>query len=98
MAGVLPVYAPLAVTFAHRARWLMGLDAREAQWMIELRTGRQGHPDYRRVMQNVYNELNSANPSIANSATMQFTDIGQYDLARLTAVYTRIKKLERKEG
>ena len=98
MAEVLPVYAPLAVTFAHRTRWLMGLDAREAQWMIELRTGRQGHPDYRRVMQNVYNELNSANPSIANSATMQFTDIGQYDLARLTAVYTRIKKLERKEG
>jgi thymidylate synthase ThyX len=98
MAEVLPVYAPLAVTFAHRTRWLMGLDAREAQWMIELRTGRQGHPDYRRVMQNVYNGLNSANPSIANSATMQFADMGQYDLARLTAVYTRIKKLERKEG
>ena len=96
MAEVLPVYAPLAVTFAHRTRWLMGLDAREAQWMIELRTGRQGHPDYRRVMQNVYEELNSANPSIANKATMQFTDMGQYDLARMTAVYTRMKKLERK--
>ena len=96
MAEVLPVYAPLAVTFAHRTRWMMGLDAREAQWMIELRTGRQGHPDYRRVMQDVYNELNSVNPSIYNMATMQFADMGQYDLARLTAVYNRMKKLERK--
>jgi thymidylate synthase ThyX len=40
--------APYALCLAYRIRYVLELDAREALHLIELRSGREGHPSYRR--------------------------------------------------
>ena len=44
----LPEQAQYLVTLAHRVRYVIKLNAREALHLIELRTSPQGHPSYRR--------------------------------------------------
>lgn len=44
-----PDQASYAVCFAYRIRYSMQFNLREAFHMLELRTGEQAHPDYRRV-------------------------------------------------
>jgi thymidylate synthase ThyX len=49
LAPVFPEQASYAVAMAYRVRYVMQFNAREAIHMIELRSGPQGHPSYRRV-------------------------------------------------
>ena len=49
-----PNQAQYAVALAYRVRYVMQFNAREAMHMLELRTGRQGHPAYRRVCQEMH--------------------------------------------
>ena len=44
-----PEQAPYAVAMAYRLRYVMQFNAREAIHLLELRSGAQGHPAYRRV-------------------------------------------------
>ena len=44
-----PQQAPYAVSMAYRLRYVMQFNAREAIHLLELRSGAQGHPAYRRV-------------------------------------------------
>ena len=44
-----PEQASYAVALAHRIRYVMQFNAREAMHLIELRSGPQGHPAYRRA-------------------------------------------------
>ena len=44
-----PAQAPYAVAMAYRLRYVMQFNAREAIHLLELRSGAQGHPAYRRV-------------------------------------------------
>ena len=44
-----PHQASYAVSMAYRLRYSMQFNAREAIHMLELRSGAQGHPAYRRV-------------------------------------------------
>src|SRR5580700_9257928 len=46
-----PEQASYAAALAHRIRYILQLNAREAMHLIELRSGTQGHPAYRRVAQ-----------------------------------------------
>jgi len=45
-----PEQAAYAVAMAHRMRYTMQFNAREAMHMLELRSAPQGHPAYRRVV------------------------------------------------
>ncbi len=49
-----PAQAPYAVALAFRLRYVMQMNAREAMHLIELRSGAQGHPAYRRVAQEMH--------------------------------------------
>lgn len=49
-----PAQASYAVSLAYRVRYVMQMNAREAMHLIELRTGPQGHPEYRRVGQEMH--------------------------------------------
>lgn len=49
MAESFPEEASYAVAMAYRLRYVMQFNAREAMHMLELRSGSQGHPSYRRV-------------------------------------------------
>ena len=41
--------APYALCLGYRIRYVLDLNAREAMHLIELRSGREGHPSYRAV-------------------------------------------------
>ncbi len=47
----LPEQAQYCVALAFRIRYVMQMNAREAMHLIELRSGPQGHPSYRRIAQ-----------------------------------------------
>ena len=47
--GDFPEQAPYAVSMAYRLRYVMQFNAREAIHLLELRSGAQGHPAYRRI-------------------------------------------------
>ena len=64
--------APYALSLAYRIRYVLELDAREALHLIELRSGREGHPSYRAVAHEMRREIAQVHPNIA--ATMTFVD------------------------
>jgi thymidylate synthase ThyX len=64
--------APYALCLAYRTRYVLELDAREALHLVELRSGREGHPSYRAVALQLRDEIASVHPSVA--AAMEFTD------------------------
>ena len=41
--------APYALCLGYRIRYVLDMNAREAMHLIELRSGREGHPGYRAV-------------------------------------------------
>ncbi|MCL4390603.1 FAD-dependent thymidylate synthase, partial [Candidatus Marsarchaeota archaeon] len=94
MKARLPQFAQSVVPFAYKLRWYASFDLREAVWMHELRTSRQGHPDYRKLMQESFYELSYANPSLVGSS-MKFIDLNSYGLERLDAEKRKEGKLSR---
>src|SRR5688500_11168741 len=80
-----PPQAPYAVALAYRVRYVMQLNAREAVHMLELRTSPQGHPEYRRVCQEMHRLIAEQAGHRAVADAMRFVDHGTYDLERLEA-------------
>ncbi|HET7572768.1 MAG TPA: FAD-dependent thymidylate synthase [Gaiellaceae bacterium] len=64
--------APYALCLAYRIRYVLELDAREALHLVELRSGREGHPSYRAVALQMRDEIARVHPSVA--AAMAFVD------------------------
>jgi thymidylate synthase ThyX len=75
--------AGYAVAMAHRVRFYMHLNAREAMHVIELRTAPQGHPAYRRVCQEMHRLIAEQAEHRAIAAAMQFADHSEVELERL---------------
>ena len=80
-----PAQASYAVALAFRVRYAMQLNAREAMHMLELRTGPQGHPEYRRVCQEMHRLIAEQAGHRLVADLMGFVDHGTYDLERLAA-------------
>jgi thymidylate synthase ThyX len=78
-----PEQASYAVALAHRIRYVMQLNAREAMHLIELRSGTQGHPAYRRVAQQMHRAIAEVAGHRALAESMCFVDHGATDLERL---------------
>ena len=83
MVGPFPQQASYAVSLAYRIRYVMQMNAREAMHLIELRSGPQGHPEYRRVAQEMHRLIahEAGHPLIASM--ISFADHGDYGLERL---------------
>jgi len=64
--------APYALCLAYRIRYVLELDAREALHLIELRSGREGHPSYRAVAHELRRQIAAVHPNVA--AAMSFVD------------------------
>ncbi len=64
--------APYALSLAYRIRYTLDLNAREAMHLIELRSGREGHPTYRAVAQAMHERIAAVHPGIA--AAMSHVD------------------------
>jgi thymidylate synthase ThyX len=65
--GGLPEAAPYALCLGYRIRYILDLNAREAMHLIELRSGREGHPTYRAVAQAMYERIAVVHPAIARA-------------------------------
>jgi hypothetical protein len=65
----LPDAAPYALCLGYRIRYMLDLNAREAMHLIELRSGREGHPTYRAVAQAMYERIAAVHPAIALTMT-----------------------------
>jgi thymidylate synthase ThyX len=68
----LPDAAPYALCLGYRIRYVLDLNAREAMHLIELRSGREGHPTYRAVAQAMHERIAAVHPAIA--AAMTYVD------------------------
>jgi len=86
-----PLAAQYAVPLAYRIRWQMALSLREAFHFCELRSGRQGHIDYRRVAQDMFREIERVHPVFAKH--MKFMDMADYEFERLEAEKSLDKKI-----
>jgi Thymidylate synthase complementing protein len=67
--------APYALCLAYRIRYVLDLSAREAMHLIELRSGREGHPAYRAVAQAMHERIEAIHPAVA--AAMTHVDTSQ---------------------
>ncbi len=61
--------APYALSLAYRIRYTLDLNAREAMHLIELRSGREGHPTYRAVAHAMHDRIAAVHPSVADAMT-----------------------------
>jgi len=61
-----------ALCLGYRIRYVLDLNAREAMQLIELRSGREGHPSYRAVAHEMHRLIAAVHPAVA--ATMTHID------------------------
>ena len=64
--------AMYALCLGYRIRYVLDLNAREAMQLIELRSGREGHPSYRAVAHEMHRLVAAVHPAVA--ATMTHVD------------------------
>ncbi len=65
--------APYALCLGYRIRFVLDLNARAAMQLIELRSGREGHPTYRAVAHELHAQIADVHPGIG--AAMTHVDI-----------------------
>ncbi|WP_372790694.1 FAD-dependent thymidylate synthase [Paraconexibacter sp.] len=59
--------APYALCLGFRIRYVLDLNAREAMQLIELRSGREGHPSYRAVAHEMHARIAAVHPAVAGA-------------------------------
>ncbi len=59
--------APYALCLGYRIRYVLDLNAREAMQLIELRSGREGHPSYRAVAHEMHAQIAEVHPAVAGA-------------------------------
>ena len=65
--GGLGQSAPYALCLGYRIRFVLDLNAREAMQLIELRSGREGHPSYRAVALQMHAQIAAVHPAVAGA-------------------------------
>lgn len=88
-AGATAEEVQYVVPFASRVRWTVKMSLRELYWIVELRSGMQGHPDYRKMAQTMFEKVKAVHPSLVDK---MMVDMNDYDLARRESE----KKIEKK--
>lgn len=85
--------AQYATLLGHKMRWKLTFNAREAYHFMELRTSPQGHPTYRRIVQQMFKKLEEVHPLIAGG--MKFVNLEESDdLVRLKSEKHSASKLK----
>jgi thymidylate synthase ThyX len=92
LAPRFPEQAPYAVALAFRVRYVMQMTARESMHVLELRSGSQGHPAYRAVVQEMHRLIAEQAGHHAVAEMMSFVDhddhasngLGRLEAARRT--------------
>ncbi|MBI3305139.1 FAD-dependent thymidylate synthase [Candidatus Parcubacteria bacterium] len=76
--------AQYCALFGHNIRCCFAFNDREAQHLLELRTGPQGHQGYRRICQEIYRQMRVVDPvgPLRVERFMKFVDLNDYDWPR----------------
>ncbi len=61
--------AMYALCLGYRMRYVLDLNAREAMQLIELRSGREGHPAYRAIAHAMHERIAEVHPAVAAAMT-----------------------------
>jgi thymidylate synthase ThyX len=85
MRDQFPEQCQYVVALAFRIRYTIQMNAREAMHLIELRSGPQGHPSYRRVAHEMARLIREEAGHRAIANAMQYVDFSDTDLERLEA-------------
>jgi thymidylate synthase ThyX len=93
-----PVQAQYAVCFAFRVRYVMQLNARAAMQMLELRSTPQGHPQYRRVVQEMHRQIGEVAGHRAVADAMSHVDHGSGELERLESERAAERRRQQREA
>jgi thymidylate synthase ThyX len=64
-----PEVAPYALCLGYRIRYVLDMNAREAMHLVELRSGREGHPSYRAVAHELHAQIERVHPAVAAAMT-----------------------------
>ncbi|OGD98435.1 hypothetical protein A3A49_00480 [Candidatus Curtissbacteria bacterium RIFCSPLOWO2_01_FULL_38_11b] len=91
MKPVMPNQAQYVVMMGHKIRWYQWQNLRELCWEAELRTGPQGHLDYRKIEQEKVSLVKKVHPTLVEA--LKFVDFRSYDLARRESEKRIDKKL-----
>lgn len=75
--------AQYAVPFGYKIRWRITLNLRECFHLIELRSQPQGHPNYRRIVQEMFRQIQAVHPTLVEG--MRFVNLDDVALERLAA-------------
>jgi len=75
-----PSEAQYIVPRGYRMRWYIKANLREIYHLAELRSSKQGHPDYRKVAQNMRNAVAEKHPILAEYMQV---DMNEYALPRM---------------
>lgn len=81
MHSTMPYQAQYVVTFGFNARWYYKINARQLFHLCELRTTPAGHPDYRKLVQQIYGKVREVHPSVTEY--MKFINMSDKPLGRL---------------
>ena len=73
------------MALAFNIRFVMQMNAREAMHVLELRSGPQGHPAYRRIVQEMHRLIADEAGHRAIAGAMCFVDHSETELGRLEA-------------
>lgn len=82
-----------ATLLGHNVRWRVRMNAREAFHLLELRTTPQGHPGYRRLCKQMYDEIAKVHPNLARHMLFINKDEDP-ELTRLAAERAKELKLQ----
>ncbi len=77
----LPYQAQYVVTYGFYTRWYYRVNARQLFHFCELRSTPSGHPDYRKIAQDMYTKVREMHPTVASY--MNFVNMDDKQLGRL---------------
>jgi thymidylate synthase ThyX len=86
--------APYALCLGYRIRFVLDLNAREAMHLIELRSGREGHPAYRAVAHEMHAQIAAVHPAVAGAMTHLDADTEP----RLERILSEMRQHARREA
>ena len=89
IAEAMPIEAQYIVPRSYLLRWYVKLNLREVYHLTELRSTKQGHPDYRKLAQNMKLQIDKVHPLLIEYMQV---DMNDYALARLDSE----KRIDRK--
>ncbi|MHB8657565.1 MAG: FAD-dependent thymidylate synthase [Solirubrobacteraceae bacterium] len=89
-----PEAAPYALCLGYRIRFILDLNAREAMQLIELRSGREGHPSYRAVAHEMHAQIAAVHPFVADAMVHVDTETEP----RLERILSEMRSSQRLRG